>query len=710
MGDVDRRFEIAFAQAPLGMAIVALSGEFLRVNDALCRILGRSEAGLIGTTFQAITHADDLDADLALLERVVAGEIGRYRMEKRYVAADGGVITCQLDVALVRDTDGRPLHFVSQVQDVTEQNRVVEALERAAAAERKAHAQARLDNARLAGFLEHATDVVYVTDADGFVTYASPATEKLFGRAIGIGLPVDLDVFHPDDREAARAVSARVLAAPGTTVESVHRVRHGDDDWRHIEVTSTNHVGEDAIGGVVHNVRDITERTRAARQLEWQAYHDGLTGLSNRLFLMTRLAAMVEAARARDERVAVLFLDLDRFKVINDERGHDTGDQLLVEVGNRLQRTVRQGDEVGRLGGDEFVIVTGGGADEDVRALADRVRDALTIPIAIGGTLLAVSASIGIAYDSGQTPERLLRDADAALLRAKERGKNRVEVFNEALRVAAQRRLAVESNLRRVLDHEGVIVHHQPIVSLDDGRLVGAEALVRIPTADGRVELPAEYITLAEERGLIGALGEAVLDATCAALADWRARAGPQGLPLVAVNVAARQLGSPLFVSRLAEIVERHGLRPEDLALELKEATVIGADRTTVRTVDALQEMGVSLWLDDFGTGYSSLAYLKRFPIVGVKLDHSFVAELGSDPSDTEIVRAVIALGRALDLRVIAEGVETPTQLDTLRKLGCPCAQGYLLGAPTESERFDGATRDLDVLSGLSPRPVDRRR
>jgi EAL domain-containing protein (putative c-di-GMP-specific phosphodiesterase class I) len=260
----------------------------------------------------------------------------------------------------------------------------------------------------------------------------------------------------------------------------------------------------------------------------------------------------------------------------------------------------------------------------------------------------------------------------------------------------------VESTLRRALDDGRIVVHHQPIIALDDGAVVGTEALVRIPAPDGRIEPPREYIAVAEDRGLIVPLGEAVLETVGRDLARWRAEPGAGGrTPFVAVNVSARQLGSPAYASRLAATLDRHGLRPRDLVVEFTEDTVIGADRSTGRTIDALHEMGVRLWLDDFGTGYSSLAYLKRFPMDALKLDRSFVAGLGADHSDTEIVRAVLALGRSLGLSVVAEGVETAQQLGLLRDLGCRLAQGFLLGVPALSDDVDTTRRDLGTQPQL---------
>lgn len=830
LAEAEHRFRVIFEHAPIGMAAVALDGRFLRVNRALCRILGRDRVDLLATDFQAVTHPDDLTSDVDNLARLLAGEDSGYTMDKRYLRPDGSAVTCQLDVTVVRGPEGAPSYLISQVQDIDARRAAADEVERARAsqracldaleqgvvmadlegtvllsnaaawrilgddpasfsdrvrtgtwntydadgvlmpleerpiihtaltgervaeqvvqvehddggrtamrvttepvrdaageltaivialadishevalaeAQRRADEEVRASKARLEAFLEHSADLICVHDEHGVVRYTSPTAEAVLGHSLRAGDRMEWERVHPDDAGPGMAAFADLLASPGSTTRVEARYR-GDDGWRHLEIVATNRLDDPAVAGIVGNVRDITERAEAAAQLSWQAFHDGLTGLPNRGLLMDRIDQALERSRRRGERVALLFVDLDRFKHVNDERGHDAGDRLLVEVAARLQGAVRSGDTVARLGGDEFVVVAEGGDDTDVDLLADRIRATLAEPVVVDGVPQAVSASIGVAHDAGHPPERLLRDADAAMYRAKERGRNRVEVFNEALRVAAQRRSTVEGRLRRALDHGLVEVHHQPIVSLDDGRVVGTEALMRVPTPDGRLDPPREYVEVAEDRGLMVALGEAVLHVVGRHLAGWRAGAASGAVPFVAVNVSARQLASRSFAARLADTVDRHGLRPEDLVLELTEATVIGADRTTGRTVDDLHEMGVRIWLDDFGTGYSSLAYLKRFPMDALKLDRSFVAGLGEDHSDTEIVRAVMALGRSLGLTVVAEGVETPQQLAALRQLGCRWAQGFLLGAPGPPDRLDTTRRDLDAIGRTGPDPT----
>lgn len=682
------QFQLAFEQAPIGIALVAPDGRFRWVNPALCRIVGYRAEELLRVGFQDITHPDDLDADLELVERVIRGEIPAYSMEKRYLDSSGRVVPVQLDVSLVRHADGTPRYFVSHVQDISERRATIDELA-------SAHHALQASQSRFAALVERSTDIICVIDERGCITYHSPAAERLLGYAHGtwLGTPFRA-IVHPDDQADVTESFRRLVLDPTSTPTAEVRVMTLTGEWRHVEVVATNRLDDPAVGGIVANVRDVTERAEAATRLAWQAFHDSLTGLPNRALLNDRLGHAVERARRVGDLTALLFLDLDRFKLVNDSMGHDAGDELLIEVAHRLQRVVRAGDTVARLGGDEFVVLVESVDDRDeVRALAERVGAVVAAPIALSQGMVTVTASIGIAYDSGRGPAHLLRDADTALYRAKEKGRNRYHVFTESLRTAALRRMAAEQILREALDHERLVVHHQPIVDLATGEVRGAEALLRLRGADGSLELPGEYIEVADESGLIVPVGAVVLDLACAAMAGWRDEHGPLAPQHVAVNVSARELASAGFTDLVDRTLDTHGLAASELVLEFTEATVIGADRATLRAVDWLHDRGVGLSIDDFGTGYSSLAYLKRFPIRSVKLDRTFVAGLGVDASDAEIVRAVVGLGRSLGLEVIAEGIETPSQLASLRELGCAFGQGFLLGHPAPAE-------DLRSVSG----------
>jgi diguanylate cyclase (GGDEF)-like protein/PAS domain S-box-containing protein len=670
-------FQLAFEQAPIGIALVAPDGRFLWVNQALTRICGYPAAQLLDLTFQDITHPDDLDADMAQLEAMIDGSITAYTMEKRYFHARGHEVPIQLDVSLVRGADGSPRYFISHVQDITERRATRDALS-------SAHDALRASQQRFAALVERSTDIICIIDEQGCIAYHSPAAERLLGYAPGswLGTPFTA-VVHPEDQAELNEVFRRLVLDPTMSPLAEVRVTTAHGEWRHVEIAATNRLADPAVGGIVANVRDVTERAEAATRLAWQAFHDSLTGLPNRALLADRLGHAVERARRVGDLTALLFLDLDRFKLVNDSMGHEAGDLLLVEVGQRLEQAVRAGDSVARLGGDEFVVLVESVSETaEVSALAERIGSVVAAPIQLPQGMVTVTASIGIAYDSGRGPEHLLRDADTALYRAKEKGRNRYHVFTESLRTAALRRMTAEQELRDALENDRLEAHFQPIVDLADGTVAAVEALLRVRSEDGGLELPGEYIEVADESGLIVPVGAAVLHMACASLARWRSQHGDAAPGHVAVNVSARELGSPGFTDRVLASLEAHGLVADDLVLEFTEATVIGADRATHRAVEWLHQLGVGLSIDDFGTGYSSLAYLKRFPIRSVKLDRTFVAGLGVDKSDAEIVRAVVTLGRSLGLEVVAEGIETLDQLRSLQDLGCHFGQGFLLGHP----------------------------
>ncbi|MFP5255413.1 MAG: putative bifunctional diguanylate cyclase/phosphodiesterase [Acidimicrobiia bacterium] len=448
----------------------------------------------------------------------------------------------------------------------------------------------------------------------------------------------------------------------------------------------------------------------AAQALSWQARHDPLTELPNRALLLERLTEALAGAAATERTTAVLSLDLDRFQQVNDTMGHDAGDRVLLETASRLRATLRDTDLVARLSGDEFIVVAGVPDDpQEAVQLAERLRAVLARPIWLPQGNVTLSASVGIAFDAGHGASTLLRDADTALHKAKAHGGDRAEVFDESLRAEAIRRVAAEQILRRALDEDGLRVLYQPIVDLHDGRLVGAEALLRVVGPHQELLTPASFIAIAEETGLIVPLGAGVLDRACAQLAAWQRDLGDRAPQHVSVNLAARQLTGQ-FPAVVEGALAVHGLRPDQLVLELTETALIEAGQEALDSVNRLHALGVRLAIDDFGTGYSSLAYLKRFPVDIVKIDRSFTRGLGTDQHDTEIVRAVVALARSLDLVCVAEGVETVEQLRHLHRLGCDEAQGYLLARPLPGPDLGGAIDAIDTLTAdLEPEPTTPR-
>ena len=543
---------------------------------------------------------------------------------------------------------------------------------------------------RLAALVEHASDLVCVVGEDGGIIYASPAVARVLGLEPHDleGVPV-ADLVHPEDLDRLIEQAPTVVATPGMSPVFDARVAHTDGGWRHMEIVATNLLENPAVEGIVVNARDVTERVEVAAQLEERAFHDELTGLPNRALLLDRLQDALHRASRHQRSVGVLFLDLDRFKVVNDSLGHGAGDDLLREVARRLERTVRPGDTVARLGGDEFVVVIGDMLRHiDALTAAERIRRALARPVELGAESTVVTTSIGINIAHGdETPGDLLRDADTAMYRAKEEGRDRAELFDDNLRVQAVRRHSIQQELRLALESNRIEVHFQPVVRISDGAAPGAEALARVRAETGELLLPDQFIDIAEDSGLIAELGSRVLVLALDRLAAW-SRTHQEPLSM-AVNVSARQLADAAFPGVVDDALAGCGLDPALVALEFTESALIAANPVTERVLDDLTELGVRIGLDDFGTGFSSLAYLKRFPIDFLKVDRSFVAGLGSNDGDTAIVTGTIALAHSLGLRVVAEGVETEEQLERLRLLRCDLAQGYHFSEPVTDAEFD---------------------
>ena len=414
-----------------------------------------------------------------------------------------------------------------------------------------------------------------------------------------------------------------------------------------------------------------------------QANHDSLTGLPNRTLVLDRLHHAIARLERGPGQVGVLFVDLDRFKVVNDTLGHSVGDEVLIRIGERLLGSVRPGDTVGRLAGDEFVVVCEDVDTDHLMRIAERVTAAVQAPLTLYGRDAVMTASVGVAVVAGGgRAEDVLRDADVAMYRAKERGRARIEIFDAAIRARLLDRLETEQALRRALKEGELRLHYQPIVRCSDTHLQAVEALVRWERPGVGLVGPAEFIAVAEDSDLIIPIGRWVLAEACAQLGRWQAaRPSLQGLR-IGVNLSARQFTDPDLVSIVAEELARAAVPPQALTLEITESVLMEEVEATAETLRLLKQLGVGLSIDDFGTGYSSLSYLKQFPVDVVKIDRSFVGGLGTDPDDHAIVHAVVSLAHALSLEAVAEGVETERQLHELRRLGCDGAQGFLLGRP----------------------------
>ncbi|MFN8049893.1 MAG: EAL domain-containing protein [Acidimicrobiales bacterium] len=472
------------------------------------------------------------------------------------------------------------------------------------------------------------------------------------------------------------------------TTERLLRRSDGRPYWAEVTFSELDLPG--APRHVIGRIRDVDERHHANERLAHAATHDALTGLPNRVLLIERLDEALRRDAGRDGAVAVMFVDLDHFKLVNDSLGHECGDAVLREVSARLVRCTGPGDTVGRFGGDELVIVHGTASDTSAVELAERVLDSLAAPMVVGGRELVMSASIGVATHTGGTEEseQLLRNADTALYAAKERGRGRVEQFSEELFRRVVRRVEVESELRVALREDQLFLEYQPQVDLSTGRVVGVEALVRWAHPERGLVMPGDFIAVAEECGLIVQLGRWVLREACRQFVAWHATSR-QAPPAITVNVSIRQLDDPTFVDDLIDILDETGIDPASLCLELTESALMRSDADDgVAVLDRLRSLGVFIGIDDFGTEYSSLARLRDLPVEILKIDRSFVDGLGTESGDTAIVASIMSLSLAMGLHVVAEGVETERQAVALAELGCSVAQGFLFSRPVHPDEI----------------------
>ncbi|MGH9016338.1 MAG: putative bifunctional diguanylate cyclase/phosphodiesterase [Acidimicrobiales bacterium] len=553
-----------------------------------------------------------------------------------------------------------------------------------------AEASLRASEERYRSLVQNSSDTTLVLGPAGVILYASPATRALVGQD-----PADLigrrasDLVHPDDRARVEPELGELLRTAAVIEPLQFRIAHASGIWRHAEAVVTDMRNRPAVGGYVINVRDITERKEAEELLAHQALHDPLTGLPNRLLLVDRLRTAIARGQRHDgPPPVVMFLDLDRFKLVNDSLGHGAGDELLVCVADRLRSVLRAADTLSRFGGDEFVILCEGMASEEaVMALAERAMTAIDEPFVINGERFHIGVSIGVAFvdDDGPSPEELLGDADYAMYLAKARsGQGRVQLFDQTTRAVARQRVHTETALARALERDELVVFYQPIVETATRRWVGVEALLRWQHPTRGLLPPADFLDVAEQTGLIVPIGSWVLSEACTQVQTWNRDLPADEQLAVSVNLSGRQLTEPDLAQSIALALEQAGIDPRALRLVLEVTeTLLPADEDEARhRLVELHELGIQLAIDDFGTGYSSLRYVRDLPISTIKIDRSFVSGLGTSDHDEAIVIAVTQLARTLGLRVVAEGVETETQFAFLSRVGCDFSQGYLFGRP----------------------------
>jgi len=551
---------------------------------------------------------------------------------------------------------------------------------------------------------ENAADMIAVVDGAGQRIYNSPAYEHVLGySAEELKTTSSIEQVHPDDR--ARVLEAgRKARSTGQGQRLEYRIQHKDGSWRILESTANvvpNRKGETEKLVIVN--RDISERKRAEDMLAHSSFHDGLTNLPNRALFLDRLQrAFALSKRHQDYKFAVLFIDIDEFKVFNDSLGHTVGDEVLVQVGKRLTASLREVDTISRpqlnesprddtlarIGGDEYTVLL-----EDIRNASDGIRVAerlqgrLAAPFSVHGYEIVVTASVGIALSTAACAhaEDLLRDANIAMYRAKQTGKARCEVFDTAMHAGAVRRLELETELRKALELGEFRTHYQPIISLKSGRITGFEALTRWQHGD-RLLAPAEFIAVADETGLIIPMNRLLLREACEQVTSWHAQFPAEPALTMSVNITSKEFAHPNLAKGIGETLKQTGLDPKNLQLEITETIAMGDPERAASVLSELKALGVRLSVDDFGTGYSSLSRLQQFPVDSLKIDRAFISRMDSDAESHKIVRIIIMLAQNLGLVTVAEGTETEEQVNQLKELDCGFAQGYYFSKPADHQ------------------------
>ena len=670
--DALRRSEAEYRRiveaSPDGVAIVT-EGCVVFANGAMESLLGLAgPEELWGIEFESLVLPEDLEAYRAAQAKVIMGQ-ATAPQEIRATRPDG--VIAELELARLRlDRPEGPAILL---------------LARDTKARKEFERRLRESEERYKGLADVAFDGVAI-HLDGTILSVNRSFEAIFGRAEGELLGNDLfELFGAEEQVNLREGldSGKVLELQGAGAE-------GKAVYVEASSRACVYEGEPAY---VTAVRDVTRRRLAEDAVRVQAWHDALTGLPNRVLLMDRLEQALKQATREGRRLALLFLDLDRFKLVNDSLGHAAGDELLKQASQRLMDVLRKGDTVARMGGDEFcVLLLDAAIEGDALLVGQKIVAALHEPFTVLEQEVHIGTSVGIAFypDHDSDPERLLKLADMAMYRAKQSGRNQVAVYTENLEGKQERRLGAENELRRAIDQEEFRLYYQPQIELATGRIIGAEALLRWQHPERGLLSPDEFIPMAEESRLIVPLGEWVLYHSCDVAAAWNRKA-LKGMSLsIAVNLSAWQLHKRSLLKTVDAALAKSGLPADRLELEITETVAMRNPALTLDMLRSFAERGVRLSLDDFGKGYSSLNYLKEFPVHAIKVDQAFVAGLPSAPKDAAIVKAMIALAHNLGLKCLAEGIETQEQLDFLKKEGCDHGQGYLYSRPVPEEVFEG--------------------
>jgi diguanylate cyclase (GGDEF)-like protein/PAS domain S-box-containing protein len=678
----EERFRLLLDSSPEAIFGVDTNGICTFVNKACLKMLGYEQDEMLGNGVHALIHHTHPDGRPYPKEHC---HVRRSTLEGKPTHVDSEVHWRKDGTSFPVEYWSHPIYrngelvgAVVNFIDISERKRAEEAL--------------RESEARYRAMAEQSADWVWAVNIDGMTTYTNQRGAEFLGYAADEVSFIDPAIHvHPEDLPLYYETFRRAIAAGTGWQNVVLRWKHKNGSYRTLESNASPLLDEKGeLTGFQGVDRDITERKQAEERIQFLAHHDSLTGLPNRILLRDRYDHALSIASHGNSHVAMLFLDLDNFKVVNDTLGHSAGDQMLLEVVKRLSRCTRDGDTISRQGGDEFILLLNDVPDlETVERIAGEILSELAEPMAINGRQLNTSCSIGISIfpEDGNDFDTLLQKADTAMYNAKDAGRNTYRFFNEEMNLQAHDHLLLQNRLFQAVAQEDFHLHFQPQVHIGSGRVIGVEALLRWHNPElGQVE-PSRFIPVAEESGLIVPIGSWVMVEACLQAEAWR-KAGYEEIG-ISVNLSALQFRRANLIESVAGALNRSGLPPHLLELELTESILLQDADNNLDTVRRLKALGVRLSIDDFGTGYSSFSYLKRFAVDRLKIDQSFVRDITTDPDDAAIVRAIIQLARSLRLGIVAEGVETVEQLDFLRTEGCEEVQGFLFSQPLPAAELE---------------------
>jgi diguanylate cyclase (GGDEF)-like protein/PAS domain S-box-containing protein len=679
----EEKYRSIFDFAPVGIYQSSLDGRILTANNTMARMLGYDSVDeLLRLDLTTDVYFSE-DERRKLLDQFLP--IGRaFNCEVLWKKKDGSPIWIQLNSHAVTGRSGQVLHFEGFIYDITARRDAEEIMRTQSVA------------------MEASMDGIAILSGEGLITYANEAFLRLFG------CHSDRDLLRFHWRSLVEPAAFRSILREAIRSFSDSGTWRGESSG--LTISGMTFPAEVSLARIANNgivvvVRDVTERTHAAEQIRHLAYHDALTGLPNRLLLRDRLTVAISQTARAGRRLAVLFFDLDRFKVINDSLGHNVGDLLLQAVAHRLEDSVRDSDTVARLGGDEFTVILPMLAESDDAArLAEKILETIREPLLIGERQIFITTSIGVSIfpDDGEDPGTLIRNADTAMYQAKETGRDNYKLFNAELNARSMERLALENDIRRAVAEHQFVVYYQPLLDFDTGRVSGMEALVRWDHPHLGLLEPSSFITIAESIGLMPAIGEGVLETAARQTVEW-IEAGRHDLCL-SVNLSPRQLQDDDLPNRIARILDRCGLPAGRLTLEVTESMAMANPEGSREILHALREQGISVAIDDFGTGHSALAYLRRFPVDVLKIDKSFIEDIDASDRGASIVTGIIALAHKLGFTVVAEGVETDRQRRFLAEQECDQLQGFLVSRPLPPEQFFSFVSDWTADWSTRPR------